>query len=129
MSRNKDRKKASLVPSGKGKITIYLSKLTSRGLKLVKIVEQKQTKEPDNPLEHCIMAEVYGKLGSYSNAYKQAIRIDPDDAMAHYDLRIAYHKSGRYSEAIKVYKHAIQINPDFSLAHYNLGLVYLKGKG
>ncbi len=37
-------------------------------------------------------------------AYKQAIRINPDDAEAHYNLGVAYDESGMYKEAIEAYK-------------------------
>ncbi len=56
--------------------------------------------------------------------FKQAIRIDPDHAEAHYNLGTAYGKSGMYKDAIEAFKQAIRINPDFTQAHYNLGVVY-----
>ena len=54
----------------------------------------------------------------------QAIRIDPDYGKAHYNLGVAYGKSGMYREAIESYKQAIGINPDYGKAHYNLGVAY-----
>ena len=57
-------------------------------------------------------------------ACKQAVRLDPDDADAHYNLGNAYRESGKYKEAIKSYKKAIRIDPDFKEAHYNLGVAY-----
>ncbi len=42
MNGNKDREKRSLISSNKWEITKYSSELTSRGLGLVKIIEQKQ---------------------------------------------------------------------------------------
>jgi tetratricopeptide (TPR) repeat protein len=60
------------------------------------------------------------------DAYKQAIRIDPDFADVHYDLGIAYSKSGMYKEAIKAYEQAIRIIPDFADVHYGLGVAYGK---
>ena len=57
-------------------------------------------------------------------AYKQAIRIDLDDAYVHSSLGVVYRKSGMYKEAIEAYKQAIRINPDYAKAHYNLGVAY-----
>ena len=53
------------------------------------------------------------------------IRIDPDDATAHYNLGNAYIDSGKFKKAIKSYNHAIRINPDYTKAHYGLGITYI----
>ena len=58
------------------------------------------------------------------DAYKQAIRIDPDYAIAHSDLGAAYFNSGMHKEAIEAYKQATRINPDYADAHFNLGVTY-----
>ncbi len=58
------------------------------------------------------------------DTYKQAVRINPDDAEAHYNLGVAYGDSGMYKEAIEEYKQAIRINPDYAEAHHDLGVIY-----
>jgi tetratricopeptide (TPR) repeat protein len=71
----------------------------------------------------------YIKSGMYKEAieaFKQAISIDPDDAMAHYNLGHAYGNLGMNKEGIEACKQAIRINPALSEAHYNLGLAYVK---
>ena len=57
---------------------------------------------------------------------KQAIRIDPDDADAHYGLGLAYFTLGMDKEAIGSFKQAIRIDPDFAEAHYNLGVAHTR---
>ncbi len=57
-------------------------------------------------------------------AYKQAIRTNPDDVQAHYNLGVAYFSSGKYKEAIDALKQAIRIDPDYAMAHNNLGVAY-----
>ncbi len=57
-------------------------------------------------------------------AYKQAIRIDPDYANAHYNLSLTYDKSEMYKESIESCKQAIRTNPDYVNVHYNLGSIY-----
>ena len=61
-------------------------------------------------------------------AYKQAIRINPDDAEAHYNLGVAYANSGMYKEGIDAFKQAIRIDPDSAMVHYFLGRSYVSLK-
>jgi len=66
------------------------------------------------------------ELGNYTKAieaYKQAIRIDPDLADAYYNLGLAYNELGFYKDAIEAYKQAIRINPD-DAPYYSLGRAY-----
>ena len=57
--------------------------------------------------------------------YKQAIRIKPDYADAHYNLGVTYDRLGRYQEEIEAFKKYIKIKPDDVEAHYGLGISYL----
>jgi len=57
----------------------------------------------------------YVELGNYTKAietYKQAIRIEPDDAIALCNLGVAYYNLGLYKDAIEDFKQAIYIDPD-----------------
>ncbi|GAF71231.1 unnamed protein product, partial [marine sediment metagenome] len=65
----------------------------------------------------------YGMLGANTKeieVYIQAIRIDPDDAIGHYNLGIAYFKLGFHEGAIEAFKQAIRIDPDYAKTHCNL---------
>ena len=53
--------------------------------------------------------------------FKEAIRIRPDFALAHYNLGAALVAEGNNKEAISHYKIAIKLKPNFALAHNNLG--------
>ena len=71
----------------------------------------------------------YGEAGMYREeieAYKQAIRIKPDLAEAHYNLGVIYDKLGMYKKAMEAFKQAIRIKPDLAEAHCNLGATYDK---
>ena len=73
------------------------------------------------------LGAAYYESGRYEvaiEAWKQAIRIDPDNSDTHYNLGLVYYESGMYKEAIEACKQAIRIKPDFADAHNNLGLSY-----
>ncbi|MFC1819778.1 tetratricopeptide repeat protein [Thermodesulfobacteriota bacterium] len=76
------------------------------------------------------IGKAYSDKGEYKKAiqaYKQAIRISPDYAEAHYYLGKAYSKLGDYSEAIEAFKQVIRIGSNYAaLAHYNIGVAYRK---
>jgi tetratricopeptide (TPR) repeat protein len=53
--------------------------------------------------------------------YREAIRINPDNAEVHCNLGVLLHELYHYNEAEREYREAIRINPDYTEAHYNLG--------
>jgi tetratricopeptide (TPR) repeat protein len=54
-------------------------------------------------------------------AYREAIRLRPDDARAHTNLGNALRDQGKVDEAIAAYREAIRLQPDLAKAHGNLG--------
>ena len=69
----------------------------------------------------------YSKLNSYVNAieaYKQAVRINPEYAEAYNNLGNSYNKIGFHKNAIEACKQAINIDPDSAAAYMNLGFAY-----
>ena len=55
-------------------------------------------------------------------AAREAIRLQPDDAAAHYNLGVALDGQGKLDEAVAEYREAIRLQPDFAEAHFNLGI-------
>lgn len=58
-------------------------------------------------------------------AYRQGIRIEPHDAIAHCLLGNAYFLLGMDREVIEAFNQAIRIKPDYVMAHSSLGFTYL----
>jgi len=53
--------------------------------------------------------------------YREAIRVDPDDAEAHNNLALLLETLKRYDEAELEYREAIRADPNFAAAHNSLG--------
>ena len=58
--------------------------------------------------------------------YKQAIRINPNDATAYNKLGLTYYNLDLYKEAIEAYKQAIRIDPGHVPAYIILSCSYFK---
>jgi cytochrome c-type biogenesis protein CcmH/NrfG len=66
----------------------------------------------------------YRGLDRYAEAveaFKEAIRLEPDNASAHFGLGWAYLGLDRYAEAVEAFKEAIRLEPDNAWAHFGLG--------
>jgi tetratricopeptide (TPR) repeat protein len=75
-----------------------------------------------------VIYEYLGRLDEAEKECREAIRIDPDSAVAHYNLGSLLNNKGREEDAEAEYRGALRINPDYGDAHYNLG-VLLKDMG
>jgi tetratricopeptide (TPR) repeat protein len=83
--------------------------------------------EPRNEDAWYGLGEAYYSLQRYSDAieaYRQALRINPDDTVAWNNLGAAYDGLQRYSDAIEAYRQALRIKPDYADAWNNLGAAY-----
>src|SRR2546426_672800 len=66
-------------------------------------------------------------VGEYEKAvraYRESIRLNPDDAVAWYNLGLTYWNLGQYDQAIGVYREAIRLKPDYADAWNNFGATY-----
>src|SRR5687767_7746769 len=64
-----------------------------------------------------------------SEAYRQAIRLDPYNAAdAYYALGLVYRDWGRADDEIQAYKQAIRLRADYNSAYERLGSRYFKSK-
>jgi len=65
-----------------------------------------------------------GKYKDAIDAYKRAIKVDPDYTYAHLNLGVAYLKSHMQTNAVQALKRLIRIDPEDAMGHYNLGIAY-----
>ncbi|MGJ5630492.1 tetratricopeptide repeat protein, partial [Nostoc sp. CALU 1950] len=56
--------------------------------------------------------------------YNQAIKINPNYALAYYNRGVARYELGDKQAAIEDYNQAIKNDPNYVNAYYNLGLAY-----
>jgi tetratricopeptide (TPR) repeat protein len=69
--------------------------------------------------------EMRGKLHDAEEAYRKALRIDPEDSTLHIKLGFVLYSTNRHSEALKMYDKALKMNPSQFMAWGNKGLAFL----
>lgn len=82
---------------------------------------------PEKPYVFTNLGLTYLKLKKpelAEQAFKQAIKIDDDDAVAHNHLGILLRQQGEFEAARQHYQKAIKIDSGYALAHLNLGILY-----
>jgi hypothetical protein len=67
--------------------------------------------------------EEYKKALPY---FLEAVKKDPRDAKAYFQVGYCNAQLGLYKEAVKAYEQAISLKPDFVMAHLLLGLTYIQ---
>jgi tetratricopeptide (TPR) repeat protein len=71
------------------------------------------------------LGEAYATAGrddEAARAYREGLRLDPNDAMLHANLGITFFKHGQRARAVEEYKESIRLAPELPKTHFNLGL-------
>jgi Flp pilus assembly protein TadD len=63
------------------------------------------------------------KLTEAEHAFKQAITINPADAVAYNHLGVVFRQRGQFEQARQAYENALRIKPGYASAHLNLGIL------
>ena len=72
---------------------------------------------------------VHFNKGDYDAAlasFKEAIRLNPDLFLAHFNLGVTYGKKGQLDASTASFKEAIRLEPDVASGHFALGEAYAK---
>jgi len=56
--------------------------------------------------------------------YRNALALEPNDAVTHYDLALALKYKGETREALKEFEAAVELRPKWADAHYGLGAAW-----
>jgi tetratricopeptide (TPR) repeat protein len=69
-----------------------------------------------------LKAQLAGDESAAESTYQQAIKVDPNNAVAHYDLGTVYDRRGSPSQAVSEYTATLVIDPTFTDALFNLAV-------
>jgi len=69
-----------------------------------------------------LRAQLSGNVSTAENEYQQAIKLDRNNVIAHYDLGTIYDKQGNRTLAVGEYRAALVIDPTFTDALFNLAV-------
>ena len=97
----------------------FISSLKKR---LGNLISRKQKNSPKKASPKRSKEELLALL----EKYKEAVRVNPQDGMGHYNLGEVYVELSRYSEALPSLKEAIRINPKHRSAYYQLGFALIQ---
>ena len=56
--------------------------------------------------------------------YRNALKLEPNDALTHYNLALALKYKGETREALKEFEAASELRPKWADAHYGLGTIW-----
>jgi tetratricopeptide (TPR) repeat protein len=71
-----------------------------------------------------LLLDITGRCEEAVEAFRNAIKTNPKDAIAYNDLGTVYFKLNRAEEAIKAFEKAKEIDPNCAFAYNNLGSFY-----
>jgi tetratricopeptide (TPR) repeat protein len=94
----------------------------SRWQDTVTLMEYTLAVTRDNPVAHNTIGSALLQRRPEAAAahFREAIRLDPQLAKAHYNLGLALAALQRVDDAIAAYEQALAVHPDFVPAHFNL---------
>jgi tetratricopeptide (TPR) repeat protein len=80
-------------------------------------------------IEHLEKGNEYAEQGEYDKAmteYKDVLRLDENNALAHNNLGVIYKRKGLYISAVEEFQAALETIPNYYKAYNNLANVYFE---
>ncbi len=94
--------------------------------KLAERALRKSIKKKPSAAANIFLGSALGKQGRFreeKSSYQSAVRLDPKNEEAHYNLGVKYKFKNQRSRAEKHFRRAIEIDPRYGLAYSELGSV------
>jgi tetratricopeptide (TPR) repeat protein len=110
-------------------VCIWLVKTATVGIETTKATVIPQAENTGFNSDNALLptGNAYNKPENLEQAiqsYKEAIKANPNDFDAHFELGGCYSELGNEQEALKATKEAVRIRPNYPFAHIALGLNY-----
>jgi tetratricopeptide (TPR) repeat protein len=80
-------------------------------------------KSADKLVNDGLRAQQVGNLGIAIQDYEAAIKANPQEVVAYYDLGVIYQNRGDTTDAASAYQKALLINPRYKSALFNLAIL------
>jgi Flp pilus assembly protein TadD len=82
----------------------------------------KRTAQAADLVTQGLKAQLSGDLTTAENDYREAVQLDQNNTLAHYDLGTIYDQQGKQAEAVREYQVTLTVDPNFAQALFNLGV-------
>ena len=110
--------------SYKNALLVMKSGQTQRALKLFNSIDKKYPGFAGPQLNIGLMHLKNNQLSKAEKSFRQAIKINRDNAIGYNLLGVVFRRSGKFIEAKEQYQLAISKSPNYANAHLNLGVLY-----
>ena len=110
-------------------MALRLDRLEDAEAALVKAISL----DPELKAAHSDLGTVHYRRGEYNKAaleFKEALKANPDDVVARYNLANAFRNLNKPAEAVEQYEKTLAKDPTYVDCYFNMGLAYEDmGKG
>ena len=96
------------------------------GIELRRIIKESKAHEDQERTKSGVIKGESGMVEADSPEFKQANKVNPKSAEAHFQSGLSYEQTGRITEAISEYQEALRLKPELAEARYGLSSMCVK---